>query len=184
VNKRRILGAALIAAAVFTALNGWTWVLSYWDHRKVETYRGYDIYYFPEINVYGVDNGKAPENWWFYGSVDAAEKGIDSRLDDPVPVESYRGWTVYQEPGYGRYYAVRNGTETAKWRSLDELEAYLDGVEEQEPSPPSPPTSDEDVGEVENPYANPWLRLTAGAAVGAVGLVILAMPERRKQKKR
>lgn len=130
-NKRRMLGAALVVLGLFTAFNGWSvlgWTLSYWDHEFVETYRGYDIYYFVEINVYGIDTGGDPMDWKFYGSLESARAAIDNWLEDPVYVESYRGWDIYREPsGAQRYYAVREGVETSRWPTLEELKAYIDG---------------------------------------------------------
>ena len=113
----------------------------YWDHEYVETYRGYDIYFFPEPNVYGVDTlGTNPPgedgSWRFFSEsntrtgLENARAAIDNWVDNPVYVESYNGYDIYREPaGVQRYYGVSKdtGERTSYWTDLSGLKRYIDG---------------------------------------------------------
>jgi len=130
VNKQSLVGVTLLALGVFILFGGLgsaaTWVLGYWDKEYVETYRGYDIYYFVNIHVYGWMD--ADGDWHYHGSVESAEKAIDDYLEEPVYVEAYNGWDIYQTPGSGFYYAVNpsTGEQTTHFTGLEELKEYLD----------------------------------------------------------
>ena len=129
-------------------LNGVLFVAAdYWDHTYLESYRGYDIYYFPGPGgLYGIDvNGSNPHgsdrSWSFYTLLEQAYGGIDNWLDDPLFVEAYLSWEIYREPGGAqRYYAVDAAGEAVPGRHLalegpGGLRAYLDTLyEEPEPS--------------------------------------------------
>jgi hypothetical protein len=108
----------------------------YWSRSFVETYRGYDIYYFLVINVYGViPEGQNPDpadpdsGWRFAADLEAARRLIDSLVDEPVFIESYGEWDIYREPGFNRYYGVQRetGEETSRWSRLEDLKRYIDG---------------------------------------------------------
>ena len=105
----------------------------YWNHVYVETYKGYEIYHFTTIGVYGVikegEYQQPPQgDWKYYGSVESARKGIDNFVEEPIFIETYGDWDIYQEPG-GRYYAVHSetGEETSRWMTLADLKRYIDG---------------------------------------------------------
>jgi len=127
-NRTQTLGLALIVTSLFTYLGGWTWVLAYWDHTYVETYRGFDIYYFPNIGVYGVDIGGEPEHWRFNSYLEGARNMIDDWLDEPIHVEAYRDWDIYQMPGCGLYYAMGPEGTTPNYAAVEDLKAYIDAV--------------------------------------------------------
>lgn|GEM_PF-6694886 len=129
------IGDQLLAAAPWPG---------YWRHVYVESYRGYAIYHFTEIGVYGyipeeVYNASGGEDlppgtgklWKFAGSVEAAKRLIDDILSEPIYIESYKGWEIYRTPGTGLYYAVNSetGENTSKWDSIDKLKRYIDGPE-------------------------------------------------------
>jgi len=188
--------ASTTAGLILVALGAWllfgglgatvSWVLGYWDREFVETYRGYEIYYFTTIGVYGVHIPEAPrgERWRFFGSIDAARGFIDDMLDEPVYVETYNGWDIYRTPGTGFYYAVGGNVTTAYWDSLEALKAYLDEMgpppeeapeEPEEPETPvETPPPGEAPGEVEPPLPERslgWLRWL-GLPVMALGAVL------------
>jgi len=130
------LGVVLVALDIASPIG--LVIAGYWDHTYVETYRGYDIYYFPNIGVYGVDalgtNPPLDDPSWkvvgFYGGTESARAAIDNRLDSPIFVESYNGYDIYREPaGAQRYYGVdqETGEETSYWTDLAGLKRYIDG---------------------------------------------------------
>jgi len=133
-----LLGIGLLAIGVFVLFGGlgWAsaWVLGYYDREYVETYRGYDIYYFINIGVYGF---QLPDgSWKYYGDVESAERAIDDMLDPPIYVDTHNGWDIYRTSGTGLYYAVNpytNETATAYWADLEGLKVYLDEI-----GPPQP----------------------------------------------
>ena len=184
-----LIGLGLIALGVFILFGGvsasLSWVLGYWDKEYVETYRGYDIYYFPNPNAYGF---QLPDGTWkYYRDVESAERAIDDMLDSPIYVGAYNGWDIYQTPGTGFYYAVNPYTnETVGiYSDLESLKAWLDEV-----GPPQPGESLE--AEVEgHVYTSPgevevesperrlgWLRWL-GLPVMALGAVLALGREER-----
>jgi len=120
----------------------------YWDHEYVETYRGYDVYFFPTPYVYGIDTGEADASQWnFAASVEACEGLIDNWIDDPVFIEHYGGYDLYREPGGAqRYYAVNPFTgekATAYWMDLDPMKVWKDeNLKNPEPTPDPEPVPD------------------------------------------
>jgi len=126
-NKIQTLGCVFLAAALFTALGGLGWVMAYWDTQLEETYRGFDIYYFPNIKVWGIDTGGEPQTWPTGSPRQSCRNKIDSWLDEPTLVEQHRDFTVYRLDGYGLYYAEGpSGETTTRWDNVTNLEAYLD----------------------------------------------------------
>jgi len=192
-NRRELLGLSLLALGVFVLIGGvgigLSWVLGYWDKEYVETYRGYDIYYFVNIGVYGFQTGE--EDWRYFGSVDAARKAIDDMLDTPIFIETYRGYDIYQSPGTGRYYAVDPETGeqvSAYWTELEGLKAWLDTqphpeetleteVEGHVYTSPGPGPGEVEVQSPERRLG--WLRWL-GLPVMALGAVLALKPEKRK----
>ena len=135
-NNRRILtkqalGFFLLSLSLFTYFGGLAWISAYWDHTKVDEYRGYEIYYFPEINVYGIEiQGLDITDWRFDSGLIGCENIIDTWLDDPIYVKDYQDYVIYQQPNdYGLYYAVDPETGeqiTTTWHILDDLQGYID----------------------------------------------------------
>ena len=117
----------------------------YWNHTYVESYRGYDIYYFPGPGgLHGIDvlgtNPHGEDSSWRFGTLEAVHGIIDNWVDDPLFVERYLDWEIYREPGGAqRYYAVDplTGEEVRWYLSLEgpgALREYLDTLYE-EPEP-------------------------------------------------
>lgn len=135
-NKRFLFTFGAIILFLFSVfpLHGGTVYAAYWDHSYVETYKGYDIYYFPGPGgLYGIQpegsNPPGPDpSWRFYGSLESARNGIDSIVESPEFIEAYKGYDIYKEPGFGRYYGVHQVTEekTSYWTSLEGLKEYID----------------------------------------------------------
>jgi len=130
VNRRGIVGIALLALGVFLLFGGVgaavSWVLGYWDRELVDVYRGIEIYHFYNIGpVYGF---QWQGEWRYYGSPERCREAIDDLMEEPIYVESYRGWDIYQTPGSGFYYAVNPSTDeqTTHFTGLEELKEYLD----------------------------------------------------------
>jgi len=128
------LGLLMVLMGALGYAGVW-WVGAYWDHEFVETYEGYNIYYFPEINVYAIElEDKAPQDWLFYGSLEAARRGVDSLQSEPIYVGEYKGYAIYQHAVYGYYWAEDGeGARVAQTHTLEELYQYLDGLAEPEP---------------------------------------------------
>ena len=183
-NTRSLMGLGLLILSVFILFGGlgWAsaWVAGYWDKEYVETYRGYDIYYFINIHVYGWQDSEG--HWHFHGTLESAEAGIDDYLDQPIYIENYKGYDIYQTPGSGFYYAVNpynNETVGTYWTDLEDLKAWIDSQ-----GPPQPPetleaevkglvyTSPGEV-EVESPEGHlSWLRWL-GLPLMALGAVLV-----------
>ena len=125
-NKHQILGCVFLIAAIFTALGGLSWVMAYWDTQLEETYRGFDVYYFPNIKVWGIDTGGEPMTWPTGSPIDSCRNRIDGWLDEPALIEQHRDFTVYRLNGYGLYYAEGLSVTTTYWDNATNLEAYLD----------------------------------------------------------
>ena len=102
----------------------------YWYHEYIETYRDYDIYYFKNIKVYGIDTGDPdPMDWVFTGSVETAKGKIDNWLEEPEEIEIYRMWKIYRQAAGTRFYwaeQVNTGEKTTLWVDLDDLKEYID----------------------------------------------------------
>ena len=126
VNAKHIFGVFLIALSLFSSIGAFGWVVGYWDNSFQETYRDHDIYYFPNINVYGVDIGGDPSDWPFNAGLQGCRNMIDSWLDEPEHVETYRDFEIYQISGFRLYYGVNGEVTTGKWRLLEGLEEYID----------------------------------------------------------
>ena len=133
-NGRELVGLCLVALGAFVLIGGvgigLSWVLGYWDKEYVETYRGYDIYFFFNIGVYGFQTGGG--EWRYFDSVESAENAIDDMLDQPIFIETYRGYEIYQSPGTRRYYAVdpETGEQVSTyWTELEGLKSWLDTLE-------------------------------------------------------
>lgn len=139
-NRTQTLGLVLLAVSVFTHVGGWQWVLAYWDTSLAEEYRGYEIYYFPNINVYGVKIGQEkPESWPHGSSLDALRSLIDSWMDPPEYIEQYLGWDIYRQANKGYYYATKGEEETTLWVRVTQLKDYLEGRESSATPEPDAP---------------------------------------------
>ena len=148
-ETERKASLALMAVGVILLipfLNGVLFVTAgYWDHTYLESYRGYDIYFFPGpgglygIDVLGTNPHGGDPSWWF-GDPEALHGAIDNWVDDPIFMEAYLSWEIYREPGGAqRYYAVDAAGEAVPGRHLalegpGGLRAYLDTLYE-EPEP-------------------------------------------------
>jgi hypothetical protein len=126
VNTKHILGLFLIAISLLSSIGAFGWVLGYMDNSFQETYRDHDIYYFPNPNVYGVDISGDPSGWPFNSGLQGCKNMIDSWLDDPKQVETYRDFEIYQIQGFMLYYGVNGEAITGKWRHLEDLKEYID----------------------------------------------------------
>jgi len=126
VNAKHVLGVFLIAISLFSSIGAFGWVLGYLDNSFQETYRDHDIYYFPNPNVFGVDIGGDPSGWPFNSGLQGCRNMIDSWLDEPEHVETYRGFEIYQIQGFKLYYGVHGEVMTGKWRLLESLKEYID----------------------------------------------------------
>jgi len=134
VNRRGIVGIALLALGVFLLFGGVgaavSWVLGYWDRELVDVYRGIEIYHFYNIGpVYGFEWPPGSGDWKYYGSPERCRAAIDDLMEEPIYVESYRGWDIYQKPGSGLYYAVKGEAVTADYDDISALKAYIDILE-------------------------------------------------------
>jgi len=127
-NRTQALGLVLLLVSAFTYVGGWAWVTAYLDHTYVETYQGYDIYYFPNINVYGVDTGGEPNQWRFNSGLTGARNMIDTWLDSPEEVETYRDFTLYRITALDLYYGEGPLGRTANWDNVTHLKAYIDAA--------------------------------------------------------
>jgi len=137
IRGAQMLGLTLILISTLGYTGVW-WFGAYWDNEFVETYQGYNIYYFPEINVYGIEEeGVSPENWRFAADLEAARNAIDNMQVEPVFVEEYRGFQVYHNLVYGYYYAENSdGVRVSQTWTLEELHDYLDSLApETDPTP-------------------------------------------------
>ena len=128
INAKHVVGVFLIALSLFSTIGAFGWILGYWDNSLQETYRDHDIYYFPNINVYGVDIGGVPSDWPFNAGLQGCRNMIDSWLDDPELVEIHRDFEIYQIQGFKLYYAVYGEETTAKWVGFEELKEFIDAM--------------------------------------------------------
>jgi hypothetical protein len=126
VNAKQIVGIFLIALSLFSTIGALGWMVGYLDNSFQETYRDHDIYYFPNPNVYGVDIGGDPSGWPFNSGLQGCKNMIDSWLDEPKHVETYRDFETYQIQGFMLYYGVNGEAITGKWRHLEDLKEYID----------------------------------------------------------
>ena len=135
-SKRFLFTFGAIILFLFSVfpLHGGTIHAAYWDHSYVETYKGYDIYYFPGPGgLYGIQpeglnpHGSDP-SWIFTAPLANARLRIDSIVESPEFIEAYGGYDIYREPGFNRYYGVHQVTEekTSYWISLTGLREYID----------------------------------------------------------
>jgi len=127
-NRTQAIGLLFLVISVFSLLGGWAWVSAYWDADLAESYRGYDIHYFPNIHVYGIDIGGEPENWVHVTNQAAARSKIDLWLDGPITVGGYRDFTIYQLPGHELFYAENGYVDTMIYVEITALESYIDAV--------------------------------------------------------
>lgn len=127
-NRTQALGLVFLVIAAFSATGGWAWVMAYWDYSPVCEYRGFDVYYFPNINVYGIDTGGEPQSWRFNSGLQGAKNMIDSWLDAPLFIETYRDWAIYKLAGIGLYYGEYQGTVTLNHVNVTDLETYIDDL--------------------------------------------------------
>jgi len=125
-NMTQTFGLVLIISALAALFIPSTWVSAYWDTTHIDTYRGYDIYYFPNINVYGIDVGGEPMDWVHVSSPDAARNKIDLWEDGPITVEAYRDFMIYQLPGWDLFYGEKGDEETAIYVDIVSLKGYID----------------------------------------------------------
>ena len=133
ISTKQALGYFLLVLTIFSYMGGLAWISAYWDHNQIEEYRGYEIYFFPEINVYGIEIQELDiTDWSFNTGVSGCRNMIDTWLDDPIHVNDYRDYVIYQQPNdYGFYYAVDPETGdqiTTTWNNIDDLLDYIDQV--------------------------------------------------------
>lgn len=128
---------------------GWEPPPPTFEHIYMETYKDYEIHFFPEPNVYGVyllpgespPTGPVPidEKWDTADSVAVCRGIIDILVGEPVFVQNYPpispthvdpGWVIWQEPGGSRrYYATERDTGylvSAYWLDLQGLLDWVD----------------------------------------------------------
>jgi len=171
----QILGLTLILISVLGYTGVW-WFGAYWDNEYVETYQGYNIHYFPDIGVYGLEEeGKDPQSWrHFYADLEAARRGVDSLLSEPEYVEEYQGYQVYHHPVYDHYWAEDSwGNTVAQTQTLEELHDYLDSLApEPEPEPEPGPGEEEPetIGDLVDQR-----RETVSLWMGSLGFLVLAV---------
>lgn len=128
-NRTQALGLFFLVISIFSYVGGWAWVMAYWDYEYKTTYRGYDVYYFPEINFYGIDTGGEYTDWpYVSGTLLKVKLRIDSWLDDPLQVESYRDFILYEVTALGKYYGEGLGVETLQCNNLTSLRNYIDDM--------------------------------------------------------
>lgn len=135
-SKRFLFTFGVIILFLFSVfpLNKGAVHAQYWDHSYVETYKGYDIYYFPGpgglygIQPEGLNPHGSDSSWLFSGSLGSARNRIDSIVDSPEFIEAYASYDIYREPGFNRYYGVHQvtGEETSYWMNLNDLKGYID----------------------------------------------------------
>jgi len=125
-STKQSLGVFFIAVSLFTYMGGLAWVSAYWDHELVGTHRGYDIHYFPSINVYGIDIGGEASQWKYNSGYQGAKNMIDSWLDEPEHVETYRDFDIYLISGLQLYYAEGLEETTINYVNSTELKNYID----------------------------------------------------------
>lgn len=202
-NRTQTLGLILLAVSMFTYVGGWQWVLAYWDTSLVEEYRGYSIYYLPEILVYGIDTGGDVNTWKFAGSTEQARGLIDNWLDSPVFMEEYRGWSIYRESGGSqRAYAVKGDAKTSYWRYITDLREYVDALEGGEETPESSEEepADTETGDTTEPEGTDTTetgdpaktigdvveerKLLITAVSGFMGVGLVALGSLKEEKKR
>lgn len=126
-NKTQALGLVLI----FTAITAWmipaSWLMAWTPETTfMESYRGYDIYYIAEANVYAIDTGGEVGSWNYQGSVQGAKYRIDFWLDGPIFVEVYRDFEVYKLNGVEFYYGEGLNDKTNTYDNLDNLKHFID----------------------------------------------------------
>jgi len=127
-NKSQALGLVLL----ITALTAWFipagWLMAWTPETQfLESYRGFDIYYIDEANVYTVDIGTGEvADWPYFISVRGCKEGIDLWEDGPTFVDDYRGGTIWQMPGYNLYYWESGNEKTNRWDSLESLINFVD----------------------------------------------------------
>ena len=133
ISTKQALGYFLLVLTIFSYMGGLAWISAYWDHNLIEEYRGYEIYFFPEINVYGIAITELDiTDWSFNTGMPGCRNMIDTWLDDPIHISDYRDYVIYQQPNdYGFYYAVDPETGeqiTTTWNNLEDLQDYIDQV--------------------------------------------------------
>ena len=146
-SRRATARSALLLVGIVLLAGGAVLPLAiddYWGHSEVETYKGYDVEYFPTPGVYGVYktmNAAPPissfstSDWNFYTSQDAAHRGIDDMVIPPtenfIMDYTYKdsSWKIYStsEMGQTLYFAKdSNGVAVpGKHTAIESLEAYL-----------------------------------------------------------
>jgi len=127
-NRTQAIGLFFMVISVFSLLGGWAWVSAYWDTDLAETYRGYDIHYFPNIHIYGIDIGGPSSEWVYLGNQETARNKIDLWVDGPITVGTYRDFTIYQLPGHDLYYGENGLMGTQIYINTTALESYIDTV--------------------------------------------------------
>jgi len=125
-NRTQAIGLVLIFTALAAFFIPSAWVSAYMDSELVETYRGYDIHYLPNANVYGVDIGTEIESWPFDTTIQGSKNRIDNLVDGPETIEQYRGGTIYKLTGYNRYWFEKGDIKTTGWDTLENLKTWVD----------------------------------------------------------
>ena len=186
-NGTQILGGVLLIAAIFVGFGGLQYVMAYMDTTPAGEYRGYDLYYLPNINVYGADTGEEVGSWPFASSLDALRGIIDNWLDSPLAVIEYEGYVVYQEAGGAqRYYAEKDGSlATGYYWTFDEAISYIDELEDiEDPVTVEEPTTTgttDTTGTIGQKVLANEMAITAG--MGGLGLGLFALGTVKEDEK-
>lgn len=103
------------------------WSAAMWDTEFEESYRGYDIYYIPFHEVYGIDTTGGTADTWIYNSgISGARNKIDSWVDEPEYIETHRDFDILLLSGVGHYYGESATITTSRWDSVSKLKSYID----------------------------------------------------------
>lgn len=186
-NGLQILGGVLFIAAIFVGFGGLQYVMAYMDTTPAGEYRGYSLYYLPNVNVYGADTGEDIGSWPFASSLDALRGMIDNWLDSPLVIIEYEGYVVYQEAGGSqRYYAEKDGSlATGYYWTFEEAIAYIDELEtiEDPVTIEEPTTTDTSTTNTisQKVLANE-MAITAGMGGLGLGLFALGSVKREDEK--
>jgi len=148
-----LIGIVLLAGGAVLPLT----IADYWSHSKVETYKGYEVDFFPGPGgLYGVY--KTPNavpsvtttfdasKWSFYMTQDAAHLAVDEMIVPPTEnflcdyTHNGYTWKIYSTMQMGQtlYFSkdANGATVPGNHTTIESLEAYLNTLT---PTPPADP---------------------------------------------
>jgi len=125
-NRTQAIGLFFMVISLFSYLGGFVWFSAYWDTEYIETYRDFEIYYFPNINVYGIKTTGDPMDWPHTSALSACRNKIDSWLDEPTLMETVRDWEIYKINSYGLYYGANGDLETGWYDSVNSTRLFIE----------------------------------------------------------